>query len=162
MSRVQQSIDVDVPVDVAYDQWTQFESFPRFMEGVKEVKQLDDKHLRWTAEVAGVERSWDAEIVDQTPNRRVAWKSTSGTENAGAIQFEPLDVARTRIEVTMDAEPEGVVERAGDALGLLDRQVKDDLGRFAKFIERRRQATGAWEGEIHGDEVRPDPDGPAR
>jgi uncharacterized membrane protein len=162
MSRVQQSIDVDVPVDVAYDQWTQFESFPRFMEGVKEVEQVDDKRLRWTAEVGGQERSWDAEIVDQTPNQRVAWKSVSGTDNAGAVQFKPLDGSRTRIDVTMEAEPEGVVEKAGDALGFLDRRVKGDLERFAEFIQRRGQPTGAWEGEIHGDKVRPDPDGPAR
>lgn len=162
MARVEQRIEVGVPVDVAYDQWTQFESFPRFMEGVKEVEQVDDKRLHWTAEVAGQERSWDAEIVDQTPNRRVAWKSTSGTPNAGAVQFRALDDQRTEIAVTMEAEPEGVVEQAGEALGFLDRRVKGDLERFADFVERRRRPTGAWEGEIHGDNVRPDPDGPAR
>jgi uncharacterized membrane protein len=162
MARVEQSIEVDVPISVAYDQWTQFESFPRFMEGVKQVQQLDDKHLRWTAEVAGQERSWEAEIVDQTPNRRVAWKSLGGTTNAGAVQFKPLDGSRTKIDVTLEAEPKTVVEKAGEALGFLDRQVKGDLERFAEFIEERRRPTGAWEGEIHGDEVRPDPDGPNR
>ena len=162
MSRVEQQVEVNVPVSVAYDQWTQFESFPRFMEGVERVEQLDEKRLRWTASVAGQERTWNAEIVDQTPNTRIAWKSTDGTENAGAVKFEPVSPDRTRIDITIDAEPEGLVERAGDALGFLDRRVKGDMERFAEFIEGRGQPTGAWEGEIHGDEVRPDPDGSAR
>jgi uncharacterized membrane protein len=162
MSRVQQQVEVDAPVHKVYDQWTQFESFPRFMEGVKRVEQLDDKRLRWTAEIAGQERSWDAEIVDQTPDTRIAWKSTDGTENAGAVLFEPIGPDRTRVDLTIDAEPEGPVERAGDYLGFLDRRIKGDMERFAEFIEGRGQPTGAWQGEIHGDEVRPDPTGSLR
>ena len=162
MSRVQQQVEVDAPVHKVYDQWTQFESFPRFMEGVKRVEQLDDKRLRWTAEIAGQERSWDAEIVDQTPDTRIAWKSTDGTENAGAVLFEPIGPDRTRVDLTIDAEPEGPIERAGDYLGFLDRRIKGDMERFAEFIEDRGQPTGAWQGEIHGDEVRPDPTGSLR
>ena len=124
MPKLKKSIDVNVPVRVAYDQWTQFEDFPEFMEGVKRVEQLDDKRLRWTANVAGKEKSWEAEIVDQTPDRRVAWKSVDGAENAGAVMFEPIGSDRTRITLTLDAEPEGPVETAGDALGFLRRPAR--------------------------------------
>ncbi len=153
MSRVEKTIEIDVPARVAYDQWTQFESFPEFMDGVESVTQRDDKRLDWTATIGGQTRSWTAEIVDQTPDRRIAWKSTSGTENAGAVLFEPVDADRTRITLTIDAEPEGVVERVGDAAGFLDRRVQGDLERFKTFIERRDTPTGAWRGEIHGDAV---------
>lgn len=153
MSRVEKTIEIDVPARVAYDQWTQFESFPQFMDGVESVIQRDDKRLDWTATIAGQTRSWTAEIVDQTPDRRIAWKSTSGTDNAGAVLFEPLDADRTRMTLTIDAEPEGVVERVGDAAGFLDRRVQGDLERFKTFIERRDTPTGAWRGEIHGDAV---------
>jgi uncharacterized membrane protein len=153
MPRFEDSIDVDVPVRVAYDQWTQFEDFPRFMDGVKQVAQLDDKTLQWTATVAGQDKVWTAEITDQTPETRVAWKSTTGAENAGAVLFYELGPDRTRVTLKMDAEPEGVVETVGANLGFLERRVKGDLERYKEFIESQRSPTGAWRGEIHGDRV---------
>lgn len=156
MSRFEHTIDVDVPIREAYDQWTQFEHFPEFMEGVESVVQLDDKHLEWTADIAGQRRTWTAEITDQTPDTRIAWKSTSGTENAGAVLFAPNGPDRTTITLRIDAEPEGVVETVGDALGFLERRTKGDLERFKSYIEDRRVATGAWRGEIHGDRVQDD------
>lgn len=154
MSRFEHTVTIDVPVREAYDQWTQFEEFPRFMEGVKEVVQLDDKHLDWTAEVGGMTRSWTAEITDQTPDERIAWKSTSGADNAGAVLFRRVGPAQTRVTLRMDVDPAGPVEKAGDALGFLERRTKADLERFKEFIENRGLATGSWRGEIHGDEVR--------
>jgi uncharacterized membrane protein len=148
MSNITKSIEVDVPVSTAYNQWTQFEDFPQFMEGIESVRQLDDKTLEWKAEIAGVERSWRAEIVDQTPDRRVSWRSTSGSRNNGVVTFDALGDNRTRVNVEMDVEPEGVVENVGDALGILDRRVQGDLDRFKKFIESRGQETGAWRGEV--------------
>jgi uncharacterized membrane protein len=124
------------------------------MEGVKRVVQLDDKRLLWTASVAGQEKNWEAEIVDQTPDERIAWKSIDGAENAGAVLFEPLGDRRTRITLKLDADPEGVVETVGANLGFLERRVKGDLERFKEFIESRSAETGAWRGEIHGQEVR--------
>ena len=145
MSNVEQTIDVDVPVRVAYDQWTQFESFPRFMDGVVRVVQGDDKTLTWWVTVAGKRKEWTAEIVDQTPDKRVAWKSTQGTDNAGAVLFEPLGPSKTRITLRIDAEPDGILERMGEAAGFLDRRVAGDLDRFKEFIEGRsgRPARGA-------------------
>ncbi|HEV8403125.1 MAG TPA: SRPBCC family protein [Candidatus Limnocylindrales bacterium] len=157
MSRFEESIDLEVPVRVAYDQWTQFEQFPTFMDGVKRVEQLDDTHLRWTASIAGKEETWEADIVDQTPDRRIAWKSTAGAENAGAVLFEPLGADGTRITLSLDAEPRGPVETAGDALGFLRRRVHGDLERFKEQIERHGGDGRGWRGEVHGDEVRPDP-----
>jgi uncharacterized membrane protein len=154
MSRFEHVVTVDAPVREVYDQWTQFEEFPRFMEGVESVVQLDDRTLDWTAEIGGQRRRWTAEITDQTPETRVAWKSTSGADNAGAVLFEPVDSERTRITLRMDVEPEGPVESAGDALGFVERRTKGDLERFKEFIEKRDRATGAWRGEIHGAEVR--------
>jgi uncharacterized membrane protein len=154
MSRFEHTLVVDVPAREVYNQWTQFESFPSFMEGVEKVVQRDDKTLDWTATIAGQRRSWTATITDQTPDTRIAWKSTSGTENAGAVLFEPLDGNRTRVTLRMDVDPEGFVENVGDKIGAVDRRVKGDLDRFKAFIERRETATGAWRGEIHGDEVR--------
>jgi len=154
MPRFEQSTEVDVPVRVAYDQWTQFEEFPEFMEGVERVEQLDDKQLRWTAHIAGQTKTWTAEITDQTPDTRVAWKSIEGAENAGAALFESLGADRARVTLRIDADPEGPIETIGANLGLLEGRVKGDLERFKKFIESRGTATGAWRGEIHGDEVR--------
>ena len=154
MSRFEHTVTVDVPVREVYNQWTQFESFPSFMDGVDQVTQMDDKTLAWTASIAGQRRRWMAEITDQTPDTRIAWKSTSGTENAGAVLFEPLDDSRTKVILRMDVDPEGFVENVGDLIGAVDRRVKGDLERFKTFIERRDTATGAWRGEIHGDEVR--------
>ena len=153
MARVEQQIDVDVPVNTAYNQWTQFEEFPRFMEGVKRVVQLDDKHLTWEAEIGGQKREWQAEIVDQIPNQRIAWRSTSGERNDGAVLFESLGPNQTRIRLTIDFEPDGALENLGTALGVVERRIKGDLERFKEFIEQRGQPTGAWRGEIHGDRV---------
>ena len=153
MSRVEKQIVVDVPVEAAYEQWTQFESFPSFMEGVERVVQHDDKTLSWSVNVAGKREEWTAEIVDQTPNTRIAWRSTQGTENAGAVLFAPLGAGRTRLTLTIDAKPDGIIEHIGDAAGFLDRQVEGDLERFKTFIEARRVPTGAWQGEIHGEQV---------
>ncbi|MBA2569663.1 MAG: SRPBCC family protein [Chloroflexi bacterium] len=153
MSNVTQSIDVDVPVRTAYNQWTQFEDFPKFMSGVKQVRQLDDTHLEWTAEIAGKDKTWKAEITEQNPDERVAWKATDGAENAGVVTFHRLAEGKTRVTVQMDIDPEGVVENVGDALGFPDRQVKGDLERFKKFIEERGTETGAWRGEVEQTKV---------
>ena len=151
--QIKKSIEVNVPDRVAYDQWTQFEEFPSFMEGVDRVVQRDDRFLDWTATIGGQTRSWTAKIVDQTPDVRIAWKAIAGAENAGAVLFERLGPERTRVNLTVDVEPDGPVETAGTALGFLDRQVEGDLERFKAFIEERRQPSGAWRGEIHGARV---------
>jgi len=148
MTSVVESIDVNVPLSTAYNQWTQFEEFPRFMEGVQRVTQTDDTHLHWVAEVGGAEREWDAEITEQHPDERVAWRSTSGAQNAGVVTFHRLNDESTRVTLQMDAEPEGVVENVGTALGFLDRRVKGDLERFKEFIESRGAETGAWRGDV--------------
>jgi uncharacterized membrane protein len=157
MSRFEEQITVDVPVRVAYDRWTHFEDFPSFMDGVERVEQLDDKTLRWTASVAGVSRTWIAEIVDQTPDTRIAWKSVDGAENAGAVLFEPAGSGQTSVTLRIDAEPDGVVETVGDALGFLQRRVKGDLERYKELVEQSGTGVDGWRGEIHGDDVRPDP-----
>ena len=148
MSRIIEQHDVNVPVRVAYDQWTQFESFPKFMEGVDRVVQLDDTHLEWTATIAGKTKHWRAEITEQRPDEVVAWRSIDGAQNDGMVRFESLTPERTRVVVQMDVEPEGLVEKAGDALGVVERRVRGDLERFEEFIESRGQATGAWRGEV--------------
>ena len=153
MARIEKSVEVDVPARIAYDQWTQFEEFPRFMDGIEKVVQRGDKYLDWTASVGGQTRSWTAEIVDQTPNERIAWRAIEGAQNAGAVLFEPLGSDRTRVSLTIEAEPEGPVDTIGTALGFLERRVEGDLERFKTFIEERRQPTGAWRGEIHGSRV---------
>ena len=155
MAQIQKTIEVDVPARTAYDQWTQFEDFPKFMEGVERVVQRDDSMLEWTASVGGQTRTWTAQIVDQTPDVRIAWRATEGTENAGAVLFEPVGTDRTRVALTIDAEPDGAVEMVGVALGFLDRRVEGDLERFKEFVEARREPTGAWRGEIHGARVDP-------
>jgi uncharacterized membrane protein len=148
MASVVESIDVKVPVGTAYNQWTQFEEFPRFMEGVKSVRQIDDTHLHWVAEVAGVDKEWDAEISEQHPDERVAWRATSGAENAGVVTFHRLDDETTRVTLQMDVDPEGPVENIGTALGFLERRVEGDLDRFKEYIESRGTETGAWRGEV--------------
>jgi uncharacterized membrane protein len=153
MSKIEASIDVNVPVRVAYDQWTQFEEFPRFMDGVESVQQTDDTHLHWVAKIAGVRKEWDAEITQQEPDQRVAWNSTTGAENAGAVDFHRLDDHKTRITLTMDVDPEGIVENLGSALGVPERQVEGDLARFKEFIEKRAVPTGAWRGTVEQDDV---------
>jgi uncharacterized membrane protein len=148
MSRVEQSIEVDVPVRTAYNQWTQFEEFPQFMEGVESVQQIDDTHLLWTAEIGGKRHEWRAEITEQLPDERVAWRATDGKNNAGVVTFHRLGDNRTKIMVQMDFEPEGVIEKVGSALGSDERRVKGDLERFKEFIESRGVETGAWRGEV--------------
>ncbi len=148
MASVVESIDVNVPVGTAYNQWTQFEEFPHFMEGVKSVTQTDDTHLHWIAEVGGQEKEWDAEVTEQLPDERVAWNATDGAENAGVVTFHRLDDETSRVTLQLDADPEGLVENVGAALGFLDRRVKSDLEKFKEFIETRGGETGAWRGEV--------------
>ncbi len=147
-SRIEKSIDVAVPVTTAYNQWTQFEDFPRFMDGVAEVRQLDDKRLFWRAEIGGVEKTWEAEITEQRPDERIAWTNRSGATNAGVVTFHRLAPDQTRIMLQMDYDPEGFVENVGDFLGVASSRVSGDLERFKTFIEGRGQATGAWRGEV--------------
>jgi uncharacterized membrane protein len=143
-----------VPVSTAYNQWTQFEEFPRFMEGVKSVTQTDDTHLHWVAEVAGKDKEWDAEITEQHPDERVAWTSTSGARNAGVVTFHRLDDNTTRVTLQMDVDPEGLIENIGDWTGLLDGRVEGDMERFKEYIESRGVETGAWRGEIESPSAR--------
>jgi uncharacterized membrane protein len=149
MSTIEQSIDVNVPVRTAYNQWTQFEEFPRFMEGVKEVRQLDDKRLHWRATIGGKEEEWDAEITEQIPDKRIAWKNTTGATNAGVVTFHRLDDNQTRIMLQVEYDPQGMVENVGDMLGVVSARVRGDLRRFKDFIESRGKETGGWRGEIH-------------
>jgi uncharacterized membrane protein len=148
MSTIEQSIDVDVPVRTAYDQWTQFEEFPKFMEGVEEIRQVDDTHLHWRTKIAGKVKEFDAVITEQTPDQRIAWTSEDGPEHAGVVTFHRLGEGQTRVMVQMDYEPEGAAEKVGDALGLVKRRVKGDLERFKELIEGRGTETGAWRGEV--------------
>ncbi|MCB5185708.1 SRPBCC family protein [Methylobacillus gramineus] len=148
MSVIEKSIQVNVPANIAYNQWTQFEDFPQFMEGITEVRQLDDTHLHWCANVAGQRKEWDAEITEQIPDKRIAWHSLSGTKNAGVITFHHIDDSTTRIMLQMDYDPEGVVENTGDALGILSHRVEGDLKRFKGFLESRGKETGAWRGKV--------------
>ncbi len=154
MEHVEKTIEVNVPVQTAYNQWTQFESFPHFMEGVKQVRQLDDKHLHWIAEVGGKKEEWDAEITDQIPDRRIAWRSLSGARNDGVVSFTSADSGKTLVGLRVDYDPQGPVENVGDALGFVTRRVEGDLKRFKEFIEARGTETGAWRGEIRPPEHR--------
>ncbi len=151
MSTIEQSIQVNVPVRSAYNQWTQFEDFPQFMEGVEEVKQITDTRLRWRAEILGVEREWEAEIDEQTPDQRIAWHALDGTTNAGVVTFHRIDDGVTKVMLQLEIEPEGIVEKAGDILGLVGTRAKGDLERFKRFIESRWTETGAWRGEVQQD-----------
>jgi uncharacterized membrane protein len=160
MSTIEKSIVVEVPVRTAYDQWTQFESFPKFMQGVERVTQVDDRHLHWSAEIAGVHREWDAEIVHQTPDQRITWRALDGTTNDGTVSFAPEPTGRgTRVTLHMDFEPEGIVEKVGDALKIVDKRTEGDLERFKEFIEARGVETGGWRGSVSPSDV--DPPSPA-
>jgi hemerythrin superfamily protein len=145
---VDQSVEVEVPVRTVYNQWTQFESFPEFMGGVQQVVQVDDTTLHWVAEIAGVRREWDAEILEQVPDERVSWAAIGGATNAGAVSFRAVGTDRTVVTLHLEYEPEGMVESAGDALGLVERQAESDLRRFKEFIEARGVETGAWRGQV--------------
>lgn len=147
MSIIEKSVTVDVPVRTAYDQWTQFESFPVFMDGVEEVRQIDDGHLHWKAQIAGVKREWDAEIVDQTPDERITWRATDGTTNAGTVSFAPVGEGTSTVTLRLEFEPEGIVEQAGDALRLVTLQASSDLQEFKRFIEARPEAPDGWRGD---------------
>ena len=147
-SAIEESIDVHVPVQVAYNQWTQFEEFPRFMEGVEQVRQLDDTHLHWKVTIGGTTKEWDAVITEQFPEQRIAWTNTTGARNAGVVTFHRLADQHTRIMLQLAYEPEGVVENVGDMLGILARRVRGNLKRFKEFVESRGTETGAWRGTV--------------
>jgi hypothetical protein len=148
-TKVEKSIQVDVPVGTAYNQWTQFEDFPHFMGGVKEVRQLDDRRLHWVAEIAGVRREWEASILEQVPDQKIAWAATAGATNAGAVRFQPAGPGSTTVYLSLEYEPEGVVEQVGDKLGIVERQVTSDLERFKRLIEDQGYASGAWRGAVN-------------
>jgi len=150
MERIEKSIEVHVPVHTAYNQWTQFEEFPRFMEGIEEVQRTDDRHLHWKASIGGKQKEWDAEINEQEPDRCIAWRSVGGARNGGRVEFRPISPNDTRVTVKMDYDPEGVVENVGDFLGVTSRRVEGDLERFKSFIETQGRETGEWRGEIQG------------
>lgn len=153
MARVEKTIEVNVPVRTAYNQWTQFEDFPHFMEGVEEVQQIDDKHLHWKARIGGMTREWDAEIREQVPDEKVIWLATEGRENAGMVKFDSLGPELTRVHLEMSYDPEGFSETVGDMLGFVTRRVQGDLERFKEYIEQRGQESGGWRGEIHNPDV---------
>ena len=153
MASIKKDIIVDVPVTVAYDQWTQFESFPQFMDGVKEVVQLDEKTLRWQANVGGKDEEWEAEITEQHPDSVIAWRSTTGAPNAGVVRFEPAGDGKSKIFLEISYEPRDAAEKVGDARGVLERRVDGDLKRFKEFIEKRDVPTGAWRGDVSGGKV---------
>ena len=148
MTTIEESIEVKVPVRTAYDQWTQFEEFPRFMAGVESVTQLDDTHLHWVADIGGVKREWDAEITEQHPDERVAWRATDGADNAGVVTFHRLDDDTTKVMLQLDFDPDGFVEQVGDKLGIVKSQTQADLDRFKEFIEERGTETGGWRGDV--------------
>ncbi|MDX1991425.1 MAG: SRPBCC family protein [bacterium] len=148
MANYEHSIDVNVPVSTAYNQWTQFEEFPKFMEGIEEVRQLDPKRLYWKAEILGKTEEWYADISEQTPDQRIAWTSTSGAKHAGVVTFHYIDENTTRIMLQIDYDPEGVIENVGAALGIVKNRMAGDMKRFKEFIESRQTETGAWRGTI--------------
>lgn len=154
MTVVEEGIEVRVPVHTAYNQWTQFEDFPQFMEGVQDVRQHDEQHLSWRANIGGVEREWYARIVEQEPDRRIAWKSDKGAITSGVVTFHRLDEDRCRVMLQMEFDPEGMTEQVGDKLGFAQKRVEGDLKRFKEFIESRGQETGGWRGQIEEDTVK--------
>ena len=149
MVQIIETIDVDVPVRTAYDQWTQFESFPAFLDEVESITQSDDTHTHWKVKVGGAEREFDATITEQHPDERVAWTSSDGdTKHAGVVTFHKLTDTSTRVTVQIDWEPEGFLERAGALGGAGTHAVKKDLKNFKEFIEGRGSETGAWRGDV--------------
>jgi len=148
MASTMKSVDVEVPISSVYNQWTQFEEFPKFMEGVHEVRQVNDKTLVWRAKVGGKEEEWKATISEQIPDERVAWRSIDGASNAGVVTFHYLDDMKTRVTLQMEYDPEGFVEKAGDMLGFVDRRISGDLDRFKEFIEGQGGESGAWRGKF--------------
>ena len=148
MSSVMEWIDVEVPIATAYNQWTQFESFPQFMTGVESVRQLDDRHLHWTVKIAGIAREFDTEVTEQHPEERVAWKSEDGVTHAGVVTFHKLATDRTRVSVQMEWQPSGLAETAAATVGVDNHQVSSDLKHFKEFVESRQVETGAWRGDV--------------
>ena len=148
MHQIEQRIEIDRPVSMVYNQWTQFETFPQFMHGVTEVRQLDDTHLSWKAMLGGKDVEWDAEITEQEPDRRISWKSTSGAHNAGTVRFKPLDTERTEVRLVMAYEPDGAYETLGSAIGVVDARVKQTLHDFKAFAEGQAVESGGWRGEV--------------
>lgn len=148
-TKVEKSILVNVPLSVAYNQWTQFEEFPQFMGGVQEVTQVTDDKLHWVAEIAGVKRQWDARILEQVPDQKVAWAATEGATNAGAVTFSDVGGGQTSVHLSLEYEPEGLVEKVGDKLHVVENQAEKDLERFKAFIESEGYATGAWRGSVN-------------
>ncbi len=148
MPTVEKSVEINAPVSSVYNQWTQFEDFPHFMEGVTEVHQVDDTRLVWHANIAGQDESWEAEITEQIPEKRVAWRNRTGAINSGVVTFHHIDDQTSRVMLQMDYEPSGFTESIGDALGFMTRRVEGDLERFKEFIENRPQETGAWRGQV--------------
>ena len=148
-TQVEKTIEVDVPVHIAYNQWTQFEDFPQFMGGVDQVRQVGAALTHWVAQIAGVRREWDAAILEQVPDSKVAWAATTGATNAGAVYFQSLGPARTLVRLHLEYEPEGLVEKVGDFLNVVSRQAEGDLERFKAFIESRGTATGGWRGAVN-------------
>jgi uncharacterized membrane protein len=148
LSSIEESIEVNVPVSTAYNQWTQFEEFPKFMESVREIRQLDDTHLHWRAEVAGKEIEWDVEITEQVPDKRIAWRSTSGVPNGGVVTFHKINDFTTRIMLQMEYQPEDMLEQMGDAIGAVRMTARGNLQRFKEMLEARGKETGAWRGSV--------------
>jgi len=148
MTTIERSVEIDVPASTAYAAWTQFEMFPRFMEGVESVEQRDDRHLHWRAEVFGKTEEWTAEITEQIPDKRIAWRSEGGVENSGVVTFHRLSDERSRVMLQMGYELESVSEKVGDALGLLSRRVEGDLERFKAFVEEHGHEIHGWRGKI--------------
>jgi ribosome-associated toxin RatA of RatAB toxin-antitoxin module len=148
-TKVEKSILVNVPVSVAYNQWTQFEEFPHFMGGVKKVTQLTDERLEWVAEIAGVKRQWEAKVLEQVPDRNVAWAAAEGATNAGSVTFEDLGGGQCRVHLSLEYEPEGLVEKVGDKLNIVENQAESDLEKFKAFIEAEGYASGAWRGTVN-------------
>lgn len=156
MERIEKTIEVDCPLSVVYNQWTQFEEFPRFMDGVKDVRQLDETHVRWHAELFGKDKEWEAEITEQVPDERISWKSISGdAPNAGTVRFEAIGPSRTRVRLAMAYEPQGVAENVGDALGLLGTRVQSSVDNFKRYIEEKGASDGGWRGTVHDGKPQP-------
>ncbi|MEU4684971.1 SRPBCC family protein [Streptomyces xinghaiensis] len=149
MSKVEESVEVEVPVRTAYDQWTQFEDFPQFMEGVERIEQRTPTRTHWVTEIAGVKREFDAEITEQIPDERVAWTTVEGeAKQAGVVTFHRLDDRRTKVMLQLDHDPQGIADTVGDKMGFVKKQAKQDLSRFKSFIESRGVETGAWRGQV--------------
>lgn len=148
MSVIVKSIELNVPVTAAYNQWTQFEEFPRFMEGVEHVHQIDDKHVHWKASIGGKQKEWDAVITEQIPDQRIAWRSQEGATNGGTVTFSKVAENKSRLNLRLEYEPDGAVEKTGDAVGVVSGRVEGDLQRFKEFMESRGQETGAWRGKV--------------